>query len=375
MSRPETKYAKSGDVHIAYQVVGDGPIDIVFVPWWWNHLEIQWEDPLVSRFLNRLGSFSRLLLFDQRGSGLSDPVPINGLPTLEQWMDDINAVMNAAGSERAAVFGHGDGGLVSILFAATYPDRTSSLVLADCYARVYADDGYPGSTPESQAKTMRYVAENWGSGIFVEAIAPDLVGDEEFRKRLARMERMSLSPGVAVAIGNVVYGVDIRPVLPTVSTPTLVLRRKDNRYVPAAWGKYLADHIPAARFVELPGAEHLYWLGSSDIILDEVQEFLTGQRPLAAADRVLATILFTDIVSSTEHAARLGDRAWRDVLDRFRTTVRDLLRNFNGREINTRGDDFFATFEGPARAIRCAIAITDSARVMGLGVRSGVHTG
>ena len=370
-----TKYAKSGHLSIAYQVVGDGPVDLVFAPWWWNNLEIQWEDPLISRFLNRLASFSRLIIFDQRGTGLSDPISLYELPSIEQWMDDVRAVMDAAGSERAAIFGHGDGGLVSMLFAATYPDRTSSLVLADASACIRADADYPSVDDAWLDQLFVDMDEGWGSGVYIEYLAPDLAKDTHFRERVARLERLSVSPGAAIAIQRMVVDLDLRPFLPTISSPTLVLHRKDNLYAPACWGRYLADHIRGARYVELPGNEHFYWVGASETLLDEVEEFLTGQRPPVEADRILASILFTDIVGSTERAVQLGDRAWRDLLDRFRTTVRRLLDRFRGREMGTAGDDFLVTFDGPARAIRCALAITESARSLGLDVRSGLHTG
>lgn len=372
---PRIHYAKADDVHIAYQVVGDGPIDVVFAPWWWNHLELQWEDPAIARFLKRLSSFSRLLLFDQRGVGLSDPVSKAALPTIEQWMDDIRAVMDAAGSERAAIFGHGDGGFVSMMFAATYAERTSALVLADATARIRPDTGYGGVEEEWLDGVLRDLETRWGTGLFLDTIAPGLQHDDAFRERIARTERLSVSPGIAPEIQRIVIESDLRPIVPTISAPTLILHRKDNRYAPVVWGRYLAEHIAGSRLVELPGAEHLYWLGATDALLDQVEEFLTGVPPAAEPDRALASIMFTDIVGSTERLARLGDRAWSDLLGSFRTAVRENLERYRGREIDTRGDDFLATFDGPARAIRCALAITESARAMGVDVRSGLHTG
>ena len=345
-SVPKTRYTQSGSTRIAYQVVGDGPVDLVFSPWWWNNLDTQWDDPLVAAFLERLASFSRLILFDQRGVGLSDPVPLAELPTLEQWMDDVRAVMDAAGSRRAAVLGHGDGGLVAILFAATFPERTSALVLVDSCARLRQDGDYPGWLDDGVEFFLHQFGTAWGSGALIPFLAPDLVGDDAFRERLARAERLSVSPTAAVAMQRVILDSDLRSVLPTVSAPTLVLHRKDNTYAPAVWGQYLARHISGSRYVELPGGEHLYWLGASASLLDEVEEFLTGQRAVADVERVLATVLFTDVVGSTALAVQLGDHAWRELLGRFRSTVRGHLERFRGREINTRGDDFLATFDG-----------------------------
>jgi class 3 adenylate cyclase len=375
VSVPKTRYAQSGSLQIAYQVVGDGPVDLLFSPWWWNNLDTQWDDPLVAAFLERLASFSRLILFDQRGVGLSDPVPLAELPTLEQWMDDMRVVLDAVGSSRAAVLGHGDGGLVSILFAATFPERTSALVLVDSCARLRQDGDYSGWLDEGVEFFLHEFGTTWGSGALIAFLAPDLVGDAGFLERLARAERLSVSPTAAVAIQRVILDSDVRGALPTVSAPTLVLHRKDNTYAPAVWGRYLAAHIGGARYVELPGGQHLYWLGATTALLDEVEEFLTGQRNHVRTERVLATVLFSDIVGSTELAARLGDREWGELLGRFRSTVRSHLERFRGREINTRGDDFLATFDGPARAIRCAHAITQAGGALGVAIRSGLHTG
>jgi class 3 adenylate cyclase len=375
VSAPNTRYAQSGSVQIAYQVVGEGPVDLLFSPWWWNNLDTQWDDPLVAAFLERLASFSRLILFDQRGVGLSDPVPLAELPTLEQWMDDMRAVLDAVGSSSAAVLGHGDGGLVSILFAATFPERTSALVLVDSCARLRQDGDYSGWLDEGVDFFLHEFRTTWGSGALIPFLAPELVGDEAFRERLARAERLSVSPTAAVAIQRVILDSDVRGALGTVSAPTLVLHRKDNTYAPAVWGRYLAEHIDGARYVELPGGQHLYWLGASAALLDEVEEFVTGRRNPVRIERVLATVLFSDIVGSTARAAELGDHAWSELLERYRSTVRSYLERFRGQEINTRGDDFLITFDGPARAIRCAHAITDAVGALGVAIRSGLHTG
>ena len=371
---PESRYAPGDSGKIAYQVVGSGRVDLVFSPWCWNNLDTQWDDPLVAAFLDRLASFSRLILFDPRGVGLSDPVTLTELPTLEQWMDDIRVVLDAVGSKEAAVFGHGDGTLVTLLFAATYPERVSALILMDGCARLRKDGDYPGWAEEEVEWFLTGFAEQWGSGAFVPMLAPAMAENEAFRHRLARAERLSMSPSTVVAMQRIILDSDLRDVVPTISVPTLVLHRRDNVYAPAAWGEYLAAQISGARFVDVPGAEHLYWLGSSSWI-EVVEEFVTGRRSSPEVDRVLATILFVDIVQSTETAALLGDHAWTDLLSRFRHIVRTQLAAFRGVEINTRGDDFLATFDGPARAIRCACAIRQEAASLGVGVRAGLHTG
>ena len=374
-SAPTTRYARGESGRIAFQVVGDGPVDVVFSPWWWNNLDTQWDDPLVAAFLHRLASFSRLILFDHRGVGLSDPVPLSALPTLEQWMDDVRVVLDAAGSTRAAVLGHGDGGLVAVLFAATHPDRVSALVLVDACARLRQDGDYPGWLDDGVEFFLTEFGSTWGSGALIPFLAPDRVGDEPFKDRLARAERLSVSPTTAVAIQRVILDSDVRGVLPTVSAPTLVLHRADNTYAPAVWGGSSPSTSTAQGTSRSAGGEHLYWLGASTVLLDEVEAFVTGRRAEVAAERVLSTVLFTDIVGSTSAAARLGDHVWTEVLGRFRAIVRAELERHQGREINTRGDDFLATFDGPARAVRCAQAITREAGSIGVTVRSGLHTG
>lgn len=283
--------------------------------------------------------------------------------------------MDAAGSTSAAVLGHGDGGLVAILFAATFPERTSALVLVDSCARLRRDGEYPGWLDDGVEFFLTEFRAAWGSGALIPFLAPDRVGDDAFRERLARAERLSVSPAVAVAMQRIILDSDVRQVLGTVSAPTLVLHRADNTYAPAVWGRYLAAHIGGARYVELPGGEHLYWLGASTALLDEVEEFVTGHHPEPDLERVLAMVLFIDIVDSTVLVTRLGDRAWAELLDRFRTVVRTHLDRSGGREVNRRGDDFLATFDGPARAIRCAQAITAAVQALGVNTRSGLHTG
>jgi class 3 adenylate cyclase len=367
--QPETRYARSGDVHIAYQVVGSGPFDLVLVPGFVSHIEEWWEEPLCARFLERLAGFSRLILFDKRGTGLSDREA--GVPTLEQRMDDVRAVMAAAGSERAAVLGISEGGPMSALFAATYPERTAALVLYGTFAEFRS--WVP--TPEHLEQFLHAIDERWGTGQSLPRFAPGLADDPRFRRWWARHERRAASPGAAMALMRMNSEIDVRHVLPAIRVPTLVLHRSGDVTVDVAAGRYLAAHILGAKYVELPGDDHLPYVGDSEAILGEIEEFLTGVRPVAEPDRVLATVLFTDVVGSTELAARLGDRRWRDLLDAHHAAVRRELARFRGREVGTVGDGFLATFDGPARAIRCADAIGAAVRTVGVEVRAGLHTG
>ena len=373
---PETRYARSGDLHIAYQVVGEGPPDLVALPGFVSHLEHQWEDVKVATFWQRLASFSRLILIDKRGTGLSDRVPVKELPTLEERMDDLRAVMNEAGSERAALLGFWEGAPMSALFAATYPQRTTALILYGPMACFTRSDDYPwGLSSEEDEDRMRRIEQSWGRGAFLSATTPSIADDEQALQWLARLERLGASPGAAVALWRMNTAIDVRPVLPTIRVPTLVLHRRDDTLVPLAAGRDVAHRIPGARFVELPGRDHLPWVGDSDAIIDEIQEFLTGVRGSPDADRILATVLFTDIVQSTQRAAELGDQRWRRVLDSHYALVRRALTRFRGREVKTTGDGFLASFDGPARAVRCAGAIIEGARQLDLEVRAGIHTG
>jgi pimeloyl-ACP methyl ester carboxylesterase len=373
---PKTEYARSGDVHIAYQVVGQGPLDLVYVPGWVSHVEQAWEEPTLARFLRRLGSFSRLIVFDKRGTGLSDRVPDDKLPTLEQRMDDLRAVMDAAGSERAAVFGVSEGGNLCALFAATYPERTTSLVMFGCFAKRIWSPDYPWApTPEKRQQEYELVEREWGNLMDLARYVPSKIGDQAFARHLTAYMRSAASPGAAVALLRMNTQIDIRLVLPTIRVPTLVIHRTGDRDAHVEEGRWLAARIPGARFVELPGDDHLPWVGDQDAILDEIQEFLTGIRQSPELDRALATVLFTDIVGSTELAARLGDRAWQALLEQHHALVRRELDRFRGREVDTAGDGFFATFDGPARASRCACSIRDAVRQLGIEVRAGVHTG
>jgi class 3 adenylate cyclase len=383
---PETRYAKSGDVHIAYQVVGDGPIDLVFVAGWITHLELAWEDPLEAAFLRRLASFSRLIVFDKRGTGLSDRVPVNELPILEERMDDVRAVMDAAGSKRAALFGVSEGGPLSLLFAATYPERTAALVLYGTFART----GSALMTQEELDARFDALERNWPDSVDPSVPAPSAALDEDYRRRWLTFMRHAASPGAAIALLRMNSQIDVRDVLPSIRVPTLVVYRRDARFGhgAAAWrdagedlitprgeAQDMAEAIPDARVVELPGGDHLPWVGETEALLGEVGEFLTGVRAVPDPDRVLATILFTDIVGSTSFAAELGDKRWRDLVGRHNALVRRQLERFRGRELDTAGDGFVAAFDGPARGIYCAQAITQSVTALGLSVRAGLHTG
>jgi len=371
---PETRYAKSGDVNIAYQVVGDGPFDLVYVPGWISNIELMWEEPAHARLLRRLSGFARLILFDKRGTGLSDPVSADRLPTLEQRMDDLRAVMDAAKSDRAALFGSSEGGLMSVLFAATYPDRTRALIVLAIYAkRLWAPD-YPWApTPEAREAEIESIERSWAGDMDISELAPS--ADDAFKRRAVTYLRRSASPGAAVALLRMNSQIDVRPVLPTIRVPTLVLHRVDDRDVKVEEGRWIAEQIPGAKYVELPGDEHLIWAGDVDAVVDEVEEFLTGTRPVQAIDRVLATVVFTDIVGSTERAAEVGDRRWAALLDEHHAIVRRELERYRGREVDTAGDGFLATFDGPARAIRFACAVRDAVRALQLELRAGVHTG
>jgi class 3 adenylate cyclase/pimeloyl-ACP methyl ester carboxylesterase len=373
---PETRYAKSGDVNIAYQVVGDGRFDLIHVPPFVSNLELQWEDPVERRYFERLASFSRLIMFDKRGTGLSDRVAV---ATLEERMDDLRAVMDAVGSHRAAVYGGSEGGALSVLFTATYPERVSALVLYGAYPRMAWAPDYPDGIPgDVWDEGLRYLEENWGrgedGGLPLYALTPDRADDPVFRKAHGRWERLSASPGAALAIQQMIRELDVRDLLPAIRVPTLVVYRTAD-VAHAVGSRYMGAHIPGAKVVELPGNEYFPHLGDQDAILDEIEEFLTGVRPVHALDRALATVLFTDIVSSTERAAALGDDAWTHVLDRHDALVAREVERHRGRRIKTTGDGMLATFDGPARAVRCAQAICAGVQSLGIEVRAGLHTG
>ena len=371
---PETRYAKSGDVNIAYQVVGKGPPDLVLVPGWMSNIDVFWEEPTIDRFFNRLASFARLILFDKRGTGLSDRV--SDMPSLEVRMDDVRAVMDAVHSERAALFGYSEGGTMCALFAATYPTRTAALIMAGSYARRTSAADYQWGLDESQLHTFVDRAEReWGGAVGIEERAPSMARDERFRQWWARFQRMSASPAAAATLARMNSEIDVRHVLPAIRVPTLILHSVNDQTINVGAGRYLAERIPGAKLVELQGADHVPWLSDADVVVEEIEEFLTGTRRSQEADRVLATVLFTDIVGATESAAKLGDRRWHDLLDSHHALVRRELERYRGREIDTAGDGFFATFDGPARAVRCACAVSDAVRSLGVEVRAGLHTG
>jgi len=366
------RYARSGDVNVAYQVTGDGPFDLVLVPGFFSHLEIDWEYPSMAHLLERLGSFARLIRFDKRGTGLSDRTV--GLPDFEARMDDVRAVMDAAGSEQAALFGYSEGGPMCVLFAATYPERTRALVLYGAYAkRRDPDEDYPWApTAEERLEYAQELEDTWGENVDIATMSPN--ADEALGLWYQRLGRASLSPAAARDLILMNSEADVRHVLAAVQCPTLVLHRSGDRDSRPEEGRYIAARIPAARFVELSGDDHLPAV-RPDEILDEVEEFLTGVRPAPASDRVLATILFTDLVGSTEKAGSLGDVAWASLLATHNAAVRRQLTRVSGEEVDTAGDGFLAVFDGPARAIRCALEINEALRALGLDVRAGVHTG
>jgi class 3 adenylate cyclase len=366
---PKTQYAKSGDVRIAYQVVGEGPFDLVFVPGFISNLDVAWEEPHRARVWTRLAAFSRLIMFDKRGTGLSDRTV--GVPTLEERMDDVRAVMDAVGSQQAALFGISEGGAMSILFAATYPERTRALVLYGTYGH-FRSWVVPPDRIEAALDRME---KNWGTGASLGLFAPSVASDETFKLSWARFERLGASPSAVVALMRMNSEIDVRPILPSIRVPTLIIHREGDVRVNVEAGRFMARQIPNAKYVEVPGSDHLLWTGNTERVLDEVEEFLTGSRSAVESDRVLATVLFTDIVNSTKRAETIGDRAWHDVLDRHNAVVRREILRHRGHEVRTMGDGFLATFDGPARSIRCALAINEGIEALGLQVRAGLHTG
>lgn len=374
MESPETQFARAGDVSIAYQVVGDGDIDLVLVPQWLSNIEQYWDHSASAHFLRRLGAFSRLIMFDKRGTGLSDPAPAT--QTLEERMDDVLAVLDAVGSERAVLFGASEGGPMATLFAATYPERCISLILYGTPPRWLRADDYPEGRPaEVAAAYGRAWIDGWGSGASLAVLAPSLAGDDRFRRWWGRFERNSVRPSLVGPIIEQINAMDVRAILPAVRVPTLVLHRRGDRLVDAANARYLAAHIPDAKLVELEGDDHIYFAGDADALLDEIEEFVTGSRGAYDADQVLATVMFTDIVASTARAAELGDRRWQELISDHDRVTKSRVADYRGRMIRTTGDGAFAAFDGPARAIRCALAVVEAAHGLSLDVRAGVHTG
>jgi class 3 adenylate cyclase len=372
---PQTRYARSGEIGIAYQVFGEGDLDLVLAFPFLSHLDLMWESPALSHFLRRLGSFARVLVFDRRGVGLSDPA--EGAPTLEERMDDVRAVMDAAGSERAALLGMSEGATMCMLFAATYPERTSALVLWGAMARSTAAPDYPWAPPREAVSEAQeeLIGPMWGQGATIEIFSPSLAGDDRAREFQARFERQAASPMRVQQLFQMFVDTDVRGALPLIQAPTLVLHRRQDRAVNYRAARWLAEQIEGSRYTELEGEDHFPWVGDSNAPLEAIEEFLTGVRPGPAPERVLATVLFTDIVDSTRLATELGDRRWRELLTEHQALVRDRLRRFEGREVKTTGDGFLAVFDGPTRAAQCARAIAADMPALGIEVRAGLHTG
>jgi pimeloyl-ACP methyl ester carboxylesterase/class 3 adenylate cyclase len=381
--RPETRYARSGDVSIAYQVVGEGPFDLILIPGAATNVELAWTNPAIAAFYERLASFSRLIMFDKRGTGLSDRV--EGSATLETRMDDVRAVMDAVGSERAAVVGVSEGGPMTALFAATYPARVFACVIYGGFVRGTWSPEFPYEpTAAEREQRMAMVQETWGSREAIvraiERLAPSVAGDEQETDWWQHYMRQSMSPGAAIALTRMNMEVDVSGILDAIQVPTLIIHREGDRACDVRAGRFMAEHIPGARYLELPGNDHAPWYGDSKAVLDGIQDFLTEawehEDAEVEPDRVLATVLFTDIVGSTARAAELGDRAWRELITEHNSRVRRQLTRYRGSEIDTAGDGFFASgFDGPARAIRCASAIVDAVRDIDLDLRVGLHTG
>lgn len=379
MDVPEPRFVQTPEGHIAYQIVGGGPPDLVLVPNWLTNLDVMWEDPPLERYLRRLASFSRLLLIDKRGSGISDPLPLDGRLNMEDSAQDLRWVLDDVGSDSAALLGIEQGGLPAMLFAATFPSRTHGLILLDSSARFVRDADYafgmPGPVFE---KFTRGNIERYGTGGDLRFIAPELFDDERFRRWYARFERLSITRGTyhAFNLSNIQWPPDVRAILPSIRTPTLILHHQEHRWTRPEHGRYLADNIPNARYVEMPGESGVWWRHDADRVIDEVETFLTGSTGTPSRpDRVLTTVLFTDIVGSTERAVRLGDARWRTLLDAHDAASRRQIDRFRGELVKTTGDGVLATFDGPARAVRCALAIREEIRTLGVEVRSGVHTG
>jgi class 3 adenylate cyclase len=371
---PPVQYAASGDLDIAYQVLGEGPPDLIWVAGAITHLDVLWDHPGYRRFYEQLASFSRVILFDKRGMGLSERVRVG---TLEERMDDVRAVLDAAGSERAVLAGASEGGPMSMLFAASYPERTQALVLAGAEVKEETTDDWPWGegTREEHDEAMAGVSDRWGKGLGATLFFPDDPDPEGAKAWWGRLQTASMTPRDAVAFMNMAMEIDVRDVVSAVRVPTLIIHRVDDPICHVENARFLAANIPGARYVELPGNNHVPWTGTDTDILDEIREFVTGVREAPQPDRVLATVLFTDIVGSTKRATELGDRRWRELLEAHHAAVRRELTRFRGRELDTAGDGFLASFDGPARAIRCARASIDAVRGLGLEIRAGVHTG
>ena len=377
MDVPVTRYSRSTDgVHIAYQVLGDADLDLVLSPGFVSHVEHSWEDPQMARFLRRLASFSRLIVFDKRGTGMSDRPSEEGAALLEDRVNDIASLMDTVGSDRAAIMGLSETGKVALLFAATYPERTTAVIAYGAFPGGGDDSPtYPWGPDPEQAEWLEDIERNWGRGVlYLDEFAGSRRDDPHYQEWFAKLERLSASPGAAMAVARMSMQTDVRHVLPTIRVPALVLHKRDDKAVPLPEGRYIADHIPGAKFVELPGEDHWPWIGHEEAV-EEIQEFLTGVRDGPEPDRSIVTVMFVDIVDSTERAAELGDRRWADVLESFYAVVARSLDTFRGREVDRAGDGFFATFDGPAQAIRCASTLIARVQTLGLAIRVGIHTG
>ncbi len=372
---PETRYARHGEDHIAYQIIGDGPIDMVFMSAWFSHVDGRWEEPLFAHMLRRYASFSRLIVFDKRGTGASDPLPVEGT-TWEDWADDIRSVMDDAGSERAFVVGVGDSGPMAMLFAATYPQRVLGIAVINSAARLTQTSDHPwGLTDEQVEEFLSEKERTWGQGGLLEYFSPSKLNDDQYRRWWAKYQRMSTSPRPSGAMAKLIFGIDVRDILSTIQVPTLVMHRKNLWLSPVEQGRYLAEHIPNAKYVEFEGSDSFIYLGDSEPIFAEIEEFVTGAKHAADPDRVLATVVFTDIVQSTDRAVAMGDHRWSQLLDEHDDVVARHLDKYRGRLVKTTGDGLLATFDGPARAIYGAGAIRDDLHHLGIEIRSGLHTG
>jgi class 3 adenylate cyclase len=368
------RYAKSGDLHIAYIVEGDGPVDLMWIPPWISQVEYLWSERSLARVMRRITSFARLITFDRRGSGLSDP--FFGAPTIEEQMDDLLAVMDAAGAERVAVFGTLEGGPMAMMFAATYPERVSALVLYATFARATWAPGYEWAWPaDVRRRRMEEQVEHWGEGRIVAGVAPSEASDPGFMEWAGRLERLAAAPSTIRRILELIGEFDVRDVLPSIRVPTLIMHRRDDSFIKIEHSRYIAAQIPGARYVELEGEDNMFSIGDSEALLGEIEEHLTGARHVHEPDRMLATVLFTDICDSTRRAAELGDSGWRSLLERHDALFRHALDRHRGREVKRTGDGFLATFDGPARAIRCAASVAEAMDSLGIQVRAGLHTG
>jgi pimeloyl-ACP methyl ester carboxylesterase len=375
---PETRYANLGDVKIAYQVFGEGPVDIVLVSNWTWAVDLVWEHPYLEGWLQALGEMGRVIMFDMPGTGSSDPLPGDRATTLEEWMDTVGVVMDAANAERAALVAQDIGGMMAMLFAAAHPERVSALTLFGSTARMQDAPDYPIGYPEHlRDRGIQWWLDVWGTGQQYRVTTPSIVADEEFVRLQARWERLVIPPATARLVFSLVADLDVRGILDSIRVPTLVMHRRGDRWIPVSHGRYLADHIQGARYVEFSGEDHFQFVGDVDAIAREIKSFLgaTRETRLEEADRMLATVLFTDIVSSTERAADLGDRRWKELLDSHDRMVRNALDKFGGREIKTTGDGFLAAFDGPGKAVNCADEVRAGAKSLGMQIRAGLHVG